>query len=257
MLETIDPERARDGCLTPIEAVIEVAKSDCPNEWSRYCQLAQQLARQFKANEISQEAAGREHLAADGKSVAQSLASQDGMARGFAQIAGGGRSLPTQLETMVAEVRSLEDLFRNQLLLALQAGRYSLAGYDRLTPITVVPPVLIKPEQFQFGSDEILLGDGIKLTGVRIMPNRPVSAAQIDPPGRKPGRRPAKDLVCQAALSILNDGAKRPPPGHGRKAALARMVQALLPDGLKYQQNTIEKFIRGTVDEWEGKNPDK
>jgi hypothetical protein len=256
MLEGMGPERPLDGGLTPIDAVNELAKANCPNQWSRYCQLAQQFARLKGLTGISQEDAGREHLAANGKSVAQTLAWQDGMSRGYALLAGGGASSPCQLETVVAEAKSLEDLFRNQLVLALQTDRYSLAAYDRLSPVTVAPG-LIKPEQFRFGGDEMLVGDGIKLTGVRFVPNRPASAAQSEPPGRKPGHQPIKDLACSAVLSILVDDAQRPPPGHGRKAALARMVHPLLPDGERYKLNTIEKLIRGSIKEWEVDNPDR
>ena len=43
MLEARDHERPLGGGLAPIEAVIEVAKSDCPDEWARYCDLAHRL----------------------------------------------------------------------------------------------------------------------------------------------------------------------------------------------------------------------
>jgi hypothetical protein len=44
MLEVRDLERPLGGGgLTPIEAVIDVAKSDCLDEWARYCDLAHRL----------------------------------------------------------------------------------------------------------------------------------------------------------------------------------------------------------------------
>jgi hypothetical protein len=84
------------------------------------------------------------------------------------------------------------------------------------------------------------------------------SAAQTDPPGRKPGQQSVKDRACGAGLSILNDDAKRPPRRHGRKAELARMVRAdLQKDGQRYEDNSVEKMIRDAVAHWEAKNPDK
>jgi hypothetical protein len=84
------------------------------------------------------------------------------------------------------------------------------------------------------------------------------SAAQTDPPGRKPGQQSIKDRACEAVLSILNHDAKRPPRRHGRKAELARMVRAdLQKDGQRYKDNSVEKMIRDTVAHWEAKNPDK
>jgi hypothetical protein len=158
---------------------------------------------------------------------------------------------------MVREAAGHEQLFRERLASALQSHRYSLTGFDRLNSITVAPE-LIKPGQFQFGSDEVLLGDGIKITGVRMVAGAlQTRDAQNDPPGRKPGRQSAKDRACEAVLSILND-AKRPLRGHGRKAELARMVRtALLKEGHTYQENTVQGMIRGTVTDWEAKNPDK
>ena len=156
------------------------------------------------------------------------------MSAGYSSLAGFGRPPTTQLEIMVAETQTLEDLFRKQLLLALQTGRYYFIAFDRLSPFTV-PLVLIKPDQFRFGSDEMLLGDGIKVTGVRVKANRSASVAQNDPPGPKPGQQSAKDRICEAALSILNDPAKRPPH------------RLQLEDGPGYKLNSVEKMIRGTV----------
>ena len=45
---------------------LDVAKSDCPNEWARYCDLAYQLVQRKPPTEISQEAAGRQHFAENG-----------------------------------------------------------------------------------------------------------------------------------------------------------------------------------------------
>jgi hypothetical protein len=79
-----------------------------------------------------------------------------------------------------------------------------------------------------------------------------------DPPGPKPGRQTPKDRASKAVLSILNDSAKRPIPGHGRRTELARMVCTDLQNqGQSYQENSVQKMIRGTVTDWEAKNPDK
>jgi hypothetical protein len=256
MLEARDLERPLGGGLAPIEAVIEVVKSDCPDEWARYCDLAHRLVQREQPTEISREVAGRQLLIADGKHTVQISASLDSMISGYQQLAGGGRRPKTQLEKTVAETQKLEDLFRNRLVLALQSGRYFLNAFDRLEP-HIVPPGLIKPEHFRFGSDEMEL-NGIKLTGLHFVRSQAVFAPQNDASGRKPGLSSPKDLACEIVLSILNDQAQRPPKSHGRVAALARMVWAVLKkDGKTYELNSIEKFIRGTVREWEKKNPGK
>ena len=112
MLEVRDLERPLGGDLTPLDSVIAVAKSDCPNEWARYCDLAHQLVQPTK---ISQEEAARQLLPADGKHMAQTLASLEAMSSGYQQLASFGRSPKTQLQIMVVEIQKLEDLFRNRL----------------------------------------------------------------------------------------------------------------------------------------------
>jgi hypothetical protein len=175
------------------------------------------------------------------------------MSSGYQQLAGFGRSPKTQLQIMVAATQKLEDQFCNRLVLTLQSRRYILSAFQGLKPVTV-PPALIKPEHFRLDSDEMGL-NGIKLTGVRVVRAQAVPASQNDPPGRKPGEQPAKGLICSIALSILNDEAQRPPPGHGRKAALARMVGTCLEEiGKTYKENTIARLMRDSVKEWEAKN---
>jgi hypothetical protein len=237
MLEARDLERPLGGDLTPFEAVIEIAKSDCPNEWSRYCDLAHRLAEPKQPTELSHEEAGRQHLAQNGESVQQKTAEMSRMA-------------------ILCETRRLELSFRERLASALKSGRYSLTGFDRLSLMNI-SPILIKPEHFRFDSDEMVL-NGIKLTGVRVVRAQAVPASQNDPPGRKPGKKSAKDLACDIVLAILNDDAQRSLKRHGRLIELARMVQAVLDkDGKTYEVNSIEKFIRDTVKDWQKKNPDK
>jgi hypothetical protein len=255
-LDVRDLERPFSEGFASIDAVIEVVKSDWPEEWSQYCCLAHQLVQPKQSTEISQEEAGRQLLSADGKHVAQKLARDDGVNAGYAQLAGFGRPPETHLQRTVAATQKFEDLFRNRLVLALQSGRYSLKAFDRLEPRTV-PPALIKAEHFRFDSDEMEVNE-IKLTGVHFVRAQAVPAPRSDPPGPKPGQQPVADLACTIAVSILNDETQRPARRHGRKAELARMVCARLPgNGRTYKEDTIVKLIRGAVKEWEDKNPGK
>jgi hypothetical protein len=162
----------------------------------------------------------------------------------------------TEIEIMEADAQTLEGHFRDRLHLSLEEGRYLLKAFDRLEPYTV-PLRLIRPKHFRFESEEMELSE-IKIIGVHFVRAQAVPASQNDPPGRKPGQQPAKRLVCSIALSILNDEAQRPPPGHGRKAALARMVDTRLRENGKiYKENTIARLMRDSVKEWEAKNPDE
>jgi hypothetical protein len=256
MLEARDLERPLGGDLTPFEAVIEIAKSDCPNEWSRYCDLAHRLAEPKQPTELSHEEAGRQHLAQNGESVQQKTAEMSRMASFNGQLAGWPAEPLAEYEVILEETRKLELSFRERLASALKSGRYSLTGFDRLSLMNI-SPILIKPEHFRFDSDEMVL-NGIKLTGVRVVRAQAVPASQNDPPGRKPGKKSAKDLACDIVLAILNDDAQRSLKRHGRLIELARMVQAVLDkDGKTYEVNSIEKFIRDTVKDWQKKNPDK
>jgi hypothetical protein len=121
-----DLERPIGGGLTPIEAVIEVVKSDCPEEWARYCDLAVRLAQRKQPTEISPEEAARQLLAAHSKLFHQKLA--------FGRL-----STPQiELEKMLAETEELQGLFRDRLVLAHRKGRYSLNAFDHLKPVTLV-----------------------------------------------------------------------------------------------------------------------
>jgi hypothetical protein len=247
------------GGLTPIDAVIEMAKSDCPNKWSRYCELAQKLAQQSGQTGLSREDAARKRLAGDGTVDQQQIAAANGWESFNSQLRGGPAKPPSEFQMMFSEAQRLEQLFRIQLASALQLRRYFLTGFDaNLKPITV-PLILIKPDQFRFDSDEMLLGDGLKIFGVRIASVDPQTlAAQNDRPGRKPGQQSAKDRACMAALSILSNDDERPPRGYGRRAELARRVRAQLQsDGQNYQEDSVQKMIRDTVAHWEAENPDK
>lgn len=83
-------------------------------------------------------------------------------------------------------------------------------------------------------------------------------STNVDPPGPKPGRQTRKDQASKIAIEILEDNVRRPAPGHGRIAALARSILAALKqEGISYQQNTCEGYIRDTVKHWQWKNPNK
>ena len=254
-----DLERPFGGGLTPIEAVIDLAKSDCPHEWSRYRELAQKLAQQSGQPGILPEDAARKRLAGEGTVVQHQLAGCDGWDSFISQLAGGPAKPRTEFQLMFAEAQCLERLFRNQLAAALQSGRYCLTAFDAHVNQINVSPILIKPEQFQFGSEEMLLGDGLKIFGVRVAPANPQPlSTRIDRSGRKPGQPSPKGRACKAVLSILNNDAQRPTPGRGRKAELARMVCTdLKADGQSYQENSVAKMIRETVSGWESQHPGK
>ena len=248
MLEARDLARPLGGDLTPLDAVVEVAKSDCLDEWSRYCDLAHQIVQRKQPTEISQEEAARQLLARNSKRLHR---------KDKSHLVRFGSMPLTEIEIMEADAQTLEGHFRDQLLLALQEGRYSLIAFDDHLKEVTVPLALIKPGRFRFESEEMEV-NGIKLIGVRFVPAQAIPAYQNDPRGRKPGEQPAKGLICSIALSILNDKAQRPPPGHGRKAALARMVDTRLRENGKiYKENTIARLMRDSVKEWEAKNPDE
>jgi hypothetical protein len=130
-------------CLPPVDAVIEVVKSDCPNEWARYCDLAYQLVQRKQPTEISQEAAGRQHFAENGESVQQKTAEMARMASFYSELAGGPAEPLAEFEIILRETRSLEIMLRERLTSALQTGRYSLIAFDRFVPF-VVSPLLIR-----------------------------------------------------------------------------------------------------------------
>jgi hypothetical protein len=256
MPEARDLEQPLGGGLTAIDAVIEVVTSVCPTEWARFCNLAAWLVQRERPTEMSQEEAARQLLLAGGKHSAQTLASLDALNSGYQQLAGYERPPKTELEVAVAEAQKLENLFRNRLLGALQSGQYVVNAFDRLEPHTV-PPGLIKPEHFCFASDTMEV-NGIKLTGLHFVRAQAVPAAQSHAPGRRLAQNSAKDLACDIVLSILNDTARRPPKRRGRMTELARMVGAALRnEGQSYEVNSIEKFIRGSVRDWERRNPDQ
>jgi hypothetical protein len=205
--------------------------------------LARQIVQRKPPTEISQEEAGQQLLAEHSKLFHQTLAV-------------GRLSMPViEREKMTAETLELQRLFRNRARVG-PSGRYRIEASHGLERRTV-HQASIKPKHFRFDSDEMEVNE-IKLVGVRFMRAEEVPASQNNPPGRKAGQNSPKGLAREIVLSILNDKARRPPKHHGRKIELARMVGAALTNEDKpYAVNSIEKYIRGTVKEWEDDNPDE
>lgn len=88
-------------------------------------------------------------------------------------------------------------------------------------------------------------------------PETTASAAYTMAPGPKGGETSVKQLIWKIAAEILESEAK-PKPGHGRLAALARMVSRRLKDlGHCRQDETIIKSLRQSFREWESKNPNQ
>jgi hypothetical protein len=76
--------------------------------------------------------------------------------------------------------------------------------------------------------------------------------------GPKGGETKAAPIAWEIVKPILADEAKRPPRGRGRLTALARAVQAALEArGHNRELNTVTKYIRPSLRDWEAKNPDK
>lgn len=82
-------------------------------------------------------------------------------------------------------------------------------------------------------------------------------AVTVLSPGPKGGETKAAGIAWQiAAAQILADEGRRPPRGHGRLTAVARAVQApLQARGHNRELDTITKYIRSGLREWEARNP--
>ena len=234
-----------------IDLLITIARSEYPSEWSRFCELAQDLTLEANRQAIglSAEDYGRRLLAhCDRAILGQGLIGDF-----YGQLVGAA---PSQLQLTTWEATRLEQIFRERLTSALQSGTYSLTGFrPDLSPISI-PSELINPKLLRFDRDEIKIND-TKITSVRAVPtSRQIVIPQA--PGPKPGHETAKRRVDDAVRTILESDAERPPKGRGRMVSLARIVQErLASEGLRYRLNSIEKMIRPAVKEWEKRNPDK
>jgi len=233
-----------------VDILIAIARSEYAQEWSRYCELAQKLAQEAgeKAAEFSPEDCARRLLIGCYHGVLG-----HGLTAGMlSQLLGGD---PSEFQQTTWEATGLEQIFRDRLLSLIHAGAYSLTGLDAdLRPI-LIPPELISQELLRFGSDEIQLGNKLimDVRAIRVLTRN----SNPPSPGPKPGQKTVKDRAFDAVRPILDDDAKRPPKGRGRLVRLARMVQeSLLLEGIRYEQNTIERMIRQAVRQWEEHNPE-
>ena len=114
-------KRPGDESLTPIDAVIEVAKSDCHDDWARYCDLAVQLAQRKLPTDTSPEAAARQLLARNSKRLLQK----------YGPVRWNNVTTPPNgLELMDTEARNWEGQFRNRFsALALEKDRDFLSSH--------------------------------------------------------------------------------------------------------------------------------
>jgi hypothetical protein len=203
-----------------VDVLIAIARSEYPNEWSHYCDLAQKLAQEInkQAFEFSTEDCAQRRL--NGKDR-----DRLGLIADFHLSLAGAP--PSKLQQMTWEATGLEHKFRDRLISALRSDAYSITGFTPdLRPISI-PPELISAELIRFDRDEIKLDD-MTIMGVRAAP---VSALNLGPhaPGPKPGRETAKRRADDAVRAILGNDAERPPKGRGRMSKLAKLFKRNLP----------------------------
>src|SRR5262245_44068569 len=91
---------------------------------------------------------------------------------------------------------------------------------------------------------------GLEAAGWLVAPGKMLVLTAVDVRG--PPRRIGARAVGDAALAILDDEATRP-PRRGRRVALARLLQPIAD----YRADTLAKYFRKDVDDWEAKNPGK
>jgi hypothetical protein len=232
-----------------VEILIAIARSEYPDEWSKYCDLAHKLAQ-----EINKEALGFSAEDCARRRLAGHDQDKHGLIADFYALMAG--AAPSRLQQMTWEASRLQNIFHDRLISLLHSSAYSLTGFGPdLRPISI-PPELINPKLIRFDRDEIKLGDTL-IRGVRAAPTTPrTPGPQV--PGPKPGYQTAKPRADDVVRGILSNDANRPLRGRGRMVKLARMVQEkFASEGIHYELNSIEKMIRPAVKEWEERNPDK
>jgi hypothetical protein len=232
------------------DAVAAIAKSECPGDWARYCQLAH-----VPGSDSDPEAEARNLL------TKRALSRDDST---YDWVEGAPH---------LEEAINLEHKFRDQFLAAIRDGRCGVRGFarDDLRSV-VVPPQLLTHESLKLDHKGMMhLGES-KLFGVHVVFTAPqeapgahaMAASQEVPavfgpsreaPGPKPGHKTEKDRACSEALNILNNDAERPAKRHGRNIMIARRVKERL--GIDHQPDSIAKMIRPTIADWEKRNPDK
>jgi hypothetical protein len=222
--------------MLAVDALIAIAKSECPEQWSRYCDLATQLGYETADDCIRKRLAGNDR-------------NRDGVLGDFyANLLG---EPPSELQRATWEATKLERILRDRLIAEMHSRRYDVVGYGPDLKRITIDPELITAERLCFDRDNMQIGDTL-VSDVRVVP---AQALEVEPRGPKPGGDSVKDRVCREALDILNNDRERPGRGYGRRITLAGKVKKRLR--LKHQEDTIRKHFAETVSEWEKKYPDK
>jgi hypothetical protein len=86
----------------------------------------------------------------------------------------------------------------------------------------------------------------------------PPSACCWRPPGPKPGQKTAKRIMHDITREVLADAARLPEYRHGWKRDVAKIVfKEITRRGYTYNVESVGRYIRPILQEWENKRPDK
>jgi hypothetical protein len=211
------------------QQLIELTKSDYPDDYARACRLACAI----EGPSVSPEEAMRLRLRAYRR-------------YDLGGYGGHGRELDELNKIWEKSVEHFANVFRNRLV-----GRR--AGHSDTEKI---PPDLVRPDTLHFDPDEVKTKDGVIYVDVRIepdpqIPNQPISQIPDQGPlGRKPGddwSTAVKKRVNDTGLAIMRDPTRRPTQGHGQLARLAERIRREL--SLRQKPESITKIIRGDCPE--------
>ena len=140
---------------------------------------------------------------------------------------------------------------------ALQLGMVTPDGtLQWVDDTTVLADGRTSPRRYVYPDLEVLRSDVEALwrRGERVSDGAVMALSS----GPKGGETKAALIAWEIVKPILADEAKRPPRGRGRLTALARAVQsALKARGHNRELDTITKYIRPSLRDWEAKNPNK
>jgi hypothetical protein len=164
-----------------------------------------------------------------------------------------GRTYQNQDNALWA-AEGIDQIFDTGCSLSVFADKITTQRETELKGVTAVVLVLQSDltrliEQLRSSSYQEIIGS---------IPRIPQPAPRhVDQPGRKAGELPRiKGLMWEIAATILEGGELR--RGRGRPTALARLVQErLVSSGFKHTENTISKYLRPQLQDWEKSNPDK